>query len=630
MLSTTTALASDLETQRSQFLRAEQLVAQNSPEASTLLEQLTDYPLYPYLQYQWLKKNLNQSEDIIAFLQRFKDSRYADLLRGKWLATLAEQQRWSDIVTYYQASDAEEQQCLYNQALYQTGQKDAALAAAQSLWASGEELPAHCNYLLMALRTSALFTKAMGWQRFTLALQHNATALAQSLVPLLPEDEQVHAKFWLRAHQSTDLINTPPFEQLPADIKGLVFADVIERLAHHTPSYATLMWDSKVNTLQIAPERREQVEYTLALALAKNKDNGAFSRLLQVKNADSEIKEWRVRYALLENNWAHVNEAINALPAAEQGEPRWGYWHARALWELDQKEQAKQLFAQVANKRDYYGYLAADYVDASYQLEHHPAPVDLKVLNEMLNSADIKLIAELRHWQREAEAQSQWWYLVKKADKAHIIAAAKIAQQWHWKHIAIFTIAKAEHWDDVELRFPIHFEEQVLQQAANQEVDPAVVLGLIRQESAFNEAAASPVGARGLMQIMPSTGAQIARELKQTYSASSTLLDPGSNIQFGSYYYKKLLQRFNGHFALAAAAYNAGPHRVDTWLPKSGTMAADIWVETIPFKETRKYVSSVLFYALIYQQRLHRSGLKMRDLLHDIVPFLEQDKTPIY
>jgi soluble lytic murein transglycosylase len=160
----------------------------------------------------------------------------------------------------------------------------------------------------------------------------------------------------------------------------------------------------------------------------------------------------------------------------------------------------------------------------------------------------------------------------------------------------------------------------VQKNANRQDLNPAIIFGLIRRESAFNQNAKSPVGARGLMQIMPKTGQQIARELKEKWRNTNALFNPTTNVKYGAYYYKQLLNQFNGHYALAAAAYNAGPHRVNRWLPKTEAVAADIWIETIPFKETRAYVSAVLTYALIYQKQLKKNFLTMKDFMQDVLP----------
>jgi soluble lytic murein transglycosylase len=181
-------------------------------------------------------------------------------------------------------------------------------------------------------------------------------------------------------------------------------------------------------------------------------------------------------------------------------------------------------------------------------------------------------------------------------------------------------LAKAGYWDDLVLRFPLGYMPQVQNNADRYRLGPAMVLGLMRQESMLDSNALSSAGARGLMQLMPKTGRQIARELKEPWSSETSLFDPDVNISYGTYYYKSLLNRYNGHAALATAAYNAGPARVAKWLPQGEAMAADIWIETIPYKETRKYVISVLSYIIIYQHRIREGALKMKDFMTDIPP----------
>jgi len=256
----------------------------------------------------------------------------------------------------------------------------------------------------------------------------------------------------------------------------------------------------------------------------------------------------------------------------------------------------------------------------------------------LANELDFKMVSELKALNRNAEAERQWWYAIKKLDKERLTLAAKLAQRWHWDQVAIATLVKADYWDDLGLRFPVYYADQVRNNAMLQQVEPAIVFGLIRQESIFNKDAESAVGALGLMQIMPKTGMQIARELKEKWQSEQSLFSPDVNVRYGAFYYKKLLNRFQGHAALAAAAYNAGQGRVAKWLPSVGAMPADIWIETIPFKETRKYVTSVLAYAIIYQQltldtslrcllpdaanctpAIEKKGLKIKDLMLDVL-----------
>ena len=137
-------------------------------------------------------------------------------------------------------------------------------------------------------------------------------------------------------------------------------------------------------------------------------------------------------------------------------------------------------------------------------------------------------------------------------------------------------------------------------------VEPAVALGLIRQESSFDAGAGSPVGARGLMQLMPATAAAVARRLNEPASVPALTADPAYNMRLGTAYLQGLLEQFGGALPLALAGYNAGPHRVQSWLTAQGDpLAAGVdmldWIEMIPFNETRNYVQRVIENIVIYR-----------------------------
>lgn len=144
-------------------------------------------------------------------------------------------------------------------------------------------------------------------------------------------------------------------------------------------------------------------------------------------------------------------------------------------------------------------------------------------------------------------------------------------------------------------------------------VEPAVALGLIRQESSFDIAATSPVGARGLMQLMPATAASVARRLNVGTSLPALTTDAAYNMRLGTAYLQELLDQFGGALPLGLAGYNAGPHRVRDWIvangdPLAGPVTMLDWIELIPFNETRNYVQRVLENVVIYRARLGKDA----------------------
>ena len=622
-LQVTQASKLTIEQQRKEFLRIEKLIQQNKFEQFFQQSRaLKDYPLYPALQYQWLKKHLHQSDNIKTFLKDYAQTRYAGLLNHHWKFYLGRHRQWKQFLQQYTTTKNTRLQCYYYRAKYNTGVKKEALLGAKKLWVVGKSQPNECDPLFKVFKTSKYFTQKVLWQRFSAAIKNKKTSLTQYVKNLMDRKNQKLAQLWLKIHKSPDLIKQQNLLNKNSTQAALIFAHGIDRLASSSYKAAIKTWDTLKNKFNLSPATLKRIEKRLAMSLAYRRDSRAYQRLTQLKEPDEVTKEWRVRAALLEQNWHHVKLAISDLSKEKQQKDKWQYWLARASEKTSQPKVADFIYSKLSNDRSFYGYLAANKLNKDYQLSDHPIQISQDKLEQFKQRMDFRMVVEWLALDRPKEAKRQWWFALKKLDKQDILTAAKYAEQLNLTQTAIFTIAKAKYWDDVSLRFPLKFKQQIIENAKQQQLPPAIIYGLIRRESAFNEKARSPVGARGLMQIMPRTGKQIARELKVKSHNTKHLFEPSINIKYGAYYYKQLLEQFNGRYALAAAAYNAGPHRVNRWLPENNPIAADIWIETIPFKETRAYVSAVLTYALIYQKRLGLNGLNMNDFIQNISPGL--------
>ncbi len=173
------------------------------------------------------------------------------------------------------------------------------------------------------------------------------------------------------------------------------------------------------------------------------------------------------------------------------------------------------------------------------------------------------------------------------------------------------TVARTPYLNDLEMRFPLAYRDRILEHASAQRLDPAWMYAIVRQESAFIADARSPAGALGLMQIMPGTGRKIGRSLDKPLKNRQQLLDASISLEFGSTYLRILLDQLDEHPVLAAAAYNAGLHRVERWRPAERNVSADLWIENIPYRETREYVRHVIAYTTIYEQRLGRKTVRL-------------------
>lgn len=615
------AISDKLNDQRQAFLQAERYLAErNEAGFLDLSADLTDYPLYPYLRYQWLKEHLDKDDQVLAFLTDFKDTRYDGSLRSKWLAYLAEQAKWHDFVRNYEQDEDSASDCRWHWARYQMDKQEQALLDAKQLWLSGKTVEKYCQRLFWILEKSPLITPDLIWQRFEAAIENNHYDVAKATSVLLPQADRKTADKWLQLHQKPELVTDNRYWQDKNAQTGRLFAHTVKRLANTDLDKAMTVWDVNRDDFPVEKPVFDAVEHKFGLALLGKKDSRAYARLSKVFQPDEETRSAEVRAALLEQNWHHVNTAISDLTPSERQEPKWRYWQARALQETGNSQQAHILYTALANDRSFYGFMAADIVNLPYQIFDMPIKVTEHEIKQLSDEADFKACWEFKWLSKELEARRQWQFAINNLPKEKLLIAAKLAQQWQWDQQAITTLVKADYWDDMAMRFPLSFFGEVQASAEMHSLEPALLYGLMRQESMLDKNAESSAGAKGLMQLMPQTAKTIAHALHEPWQSDADLFKPELNIHYGGHYIKDLLSRFNDHLAVAGAAYNAGPNRARKWLPINSSVPADIWIETIPFKETRKYVSTVLSYAIIYQQRLKKGSLKLKVLMRDVVP----------
>ncbi len=608
--------AADLASQRLLFLKAE--TALNGKHYSLFkktMTQLKGYPLYSWLQYRGLRKtiSLKQAEAISDFLVEQVDSRYAAPLERSWLNYLAKKRRWADYVNNYQPQRNQRYQCNYYWGLKQLGEHDKALFGARDLWLVGRSQPKTCNALFDWFQKSPLFTSALVWQRIELAMGAGKSRLADYLGRFLPKNDQFILKQWLQLHRNPrELLDCPDWDEL-GKWKSKIFVHAVLRLMRKDPELALQVWEAEKEQFDLGVDRRMPVDNRLALKLALRKNPLARKQLAKIPNeqSSSAVREWRVREALAQQAWPTVESAIKRLSERERGLPRWRYWLARAKEEQGERLKVDETYSELAQERSYYGFMASDRLNRHYSFVDRPVEVDKQVLDKLALRPAFQAVKEFLYFKRETEARHQWWFAIRGFDQKQLVEASKLAQRWRWHQIAILTAARGESWDDLSLRFPASYATLIEQNARSKNLDKALVYGLIRRESAFDRYARSPVGARGLMQIMPATGKEIARRLKEKWRSSAMLYKPEVNLHFGTDYFQQLLKKFDGNPVLAMAAYNAGGHRVNRWLPQKSAMAADSWIDTIPYKETRQYVSTILTYAVIYQRQLKQPASRI-------------------
>jgi soluble lytic murein transglycosylase len=297
---------------------------------------------------------------------------------------------------------------------------------------------------------------------------------------------------------------------------------------------------------------------------------------------------------------------INLMPRAGRDDIHWSYWLARAEQQLGNKAHAKALFQQASYDRSYYGFMAAIQSGMPIRITEEILQPEYNWQEAVRLWPALLRIEELIALDETGMARNEWLFLLDQSRYENKLQLGLVAQQRGWAHLGIQASIRAKAKNALALRFPTPKQSMFSRYAKARDVDASLLYALARQESAMYERAQSPVGASGLMQLMPATAAHTAQKLGETPPSPNALTNADTNVRLGSAYIKGLLDQYDGNRVLAAAAYNAGPGRVRKWRRESTGQPVDLWVENIPYKETRNYVQNVMVFNAIYQERLNQ------------------------
>ena len=608
----TTALAATepaedvLASERRQYNAAMEAVNKGRwTEYEQLRPGLEEYPLAMYLDYNQLTRQSRQVRpaDALRFIRRSSGSPLPNRFTNAYLRAAGRDERWQDFLAVKaDEPDGVELKCYYFRARLAAGDTDIAWDGASSLWDSGESRPDACDPLFSAWIAAGQLTDDIVWARQLKAFDARQRSLMTYVAKRASPALAPWADKLLAVYQQPDRIrrqSLPPDSPYSADIASHGLA----LLARYSPNTALQYWTDYQQELEFSDAQVRQVEYAIALQglFAEDEDlvpwlQGALARL-----HEDRLVEIRLRWLLAEQDWAGLSQTLPLLSQERREHESWRYWQAVVLEKQGATKEANALFDEVSRERSYHGFLAADKLDKAYSFNHQTPVLDPGVASDLRQLPVVKRVGELNFHESYSLAHSEWYYLLQEQDKGRNEQLAQLASQQGWYRMAIDAASRAQSWDALDLRFPTPYREAFQRNASVQKVPSTELMAIARRESAFYPWAQSPVGARGLMQLMPATGKQVASSLGKS-QANSDLFNVEYNVLLGSAYYRQLLDRFDGNRVFALTAYNAGPHRVDRWRNKPGErVPVDVWVDTIPYKETREYVQSVLFYNVVFQ-----------------------------
>ncbi len=609
------AAALTLTAQREIYAQAVALQEQALwPQAEQKTQLIADYPLSYLLHYQSLKHNFSQHSlpQVQAFIKKNAQYKISNDLQREYLYYLAENRYWSEFLSFYpQLPNSTALKCYHFQAKMAQGEAHTIRANVKKLWLTGYSLDNACDDVFKYYLSSKEISQSLIWQRLQLAYLKNQSSLIAYLITLMDDSHKHLAQQLYQLNKDPSrLLRSTLFNNRQQSHYPLLLPS-IKRLARkdiHLGMQAYSRYDQKIafNDLQTVDLKKYLISQILihdAIELFPWLDKEL------VALADGALIERRIRYALRLNNWADIDYWLGQLPAEQKQQPKWLYWQARVLENQQQQKKADALYRTLAKQRTYYGFLAAQKLNLDYQLNAQIVADKTHSLKHL--DAQLAHIEELYVQRQFSLLKREWEALLKSQDTDLQKQLGLYAYKKGWAHLSVLASIRSKSWNALNIRFPEVKPELFTANADKYQLEPSYIYAITRQESAFDEFANSSAGARGYMQLMPGTAKETARKIGlQDYHQTSQLTEAQINLQLGSAYFNMLLKRYQGNRILATAAYNAGPYRVDRWQSSNSEtkqgLAMDSWIETIPYKETRRYVKNVLAYNVIYQHILDK------------------------
>jgi len=585
------------------------------------------HPLAQWIEYWELTNRLSgvQVDEVETFYARWPGTYVEDRLRNDWLLELGRRRDWVNFSRDYprfRMNDDREVVCYALLTRHLAGQdvRDEARAA----WFAQRELDDGCNLLASNLFAAGQFVDLDAWQKARLSVELNrpraARAAAGFVSPAaaaaVSELFDNPARFLARRPAGDGAANaelaTLALLRLAASDPQVAADQLNDRWQRALPeALAAYAWAGvgrqAAQRLSADASRHYQRAWSLRKDLpAPRRDAAPWS---------DDTLAWQARAALRHDGrdverWTLLTQALEAMSAAEQQDPAWVYWRARAAMGLARpgadgdaaRQAARQMLASISGQMNFYGKLATEDLGASVQLPARPAPLTPAEREAARRNPGFERALLLIDIGLRSEGVREWNFTLRGLGDRELLAAAQLACDREVWDRCINTSDRTRAEVDMAQRFPMPFRKEVVAQAREIGLDPAYVYGLIRQESRFVMDVRSSVGASGLMQIMPATARWTAKKIGLEYKPDM-ITDRDINLQLGTAYLKLVLDDFGGSQALAAAAYNAGPGRPRRW--RDGPlMEPAAWAENIPFAETRDYVKKVLSNAVYYNAML--------------------------
>jgi soluble lytic murein transglycosylase len=590
----------------------------DADKAAELAARLPDYPIPSYVDYYRLKPRLRDAsnDEVLAFLKRWEGSAIADRMRNDWLLELGRRRDWFNFdreQPQFVKNDDYQVKCYAFLSRAAKGQNVA--AEARTLLDNPPLYGEACAALIAQLAQSGQFNSTDLYSLLRLAGEQHATGPARRITLLLGGSDT-------RAAQAVDLPAVAMARGAGASrIEHEIYLVAVGRMARTSVKLATVALNK--NAARLSPEERAIGWSNIALAASLTLAPDAYDAWQRAAGAplSDYQREWKTRIALRRGDWKQVRATIDAMPADQQQQLAWSYWQGRALQAQGRKEDGQALFRRIADQNSFYGQLAMDELGMQVTIPPAAVPPTAAELAQVGANPGFKRALKFFAMRMRFEGTREWNWTVSGFNERQLLAAAEYARQNEILDRMVNTSERTRSEFDYTQRFPAPHDDILQPTAQNLGLDRAWVYGLIRQESRFMTDARSGVGASGLMQVMPSTAKWVAGKIGLSDYAHDMLHDIRTNITLGTNYLNMVLGNAEGSQVLATAAYNAGPGRARTWRGLlDAPMEGAVFVETIPFEETRTYVRNVMSNATNYAALFEKRPQSLKARLGTITP----------
>jgi soluble lytic murein transglycosylase len=607
----------------------------NSFQLANLLPAVRGHTLEPLANYWSIRSRLDIATpvEIRAALDRMGGTYWEDRLRNDWLLQLGKARDWANFdaeLPRFRMNDDRQVRCyaLMRDAMTGRASGEAVAPLVQANWHAQREADDGCASAAKFLLDAGQLKPQAVWQRARLAMDANRARVATQAVAMLDPDLSA----------TVDSFASDPAKYLDEKLtairprtKELVTLAII-RLAANDPTAAALEMDRTRWKAQLTREERSWTWGVIGKRSAQKLQAEALGYFANGEDRymHDEHLAWKARAGMRAGSWSAVRDAVAAMSEAQQSDPAWVYWEARAVQALKLPDpvaasaRARELFESIASSRDFYEQLALEELGRPITVPAPPPPLTAEEVAAAQNNPGLRRALIAIRLGLRSEGVREWNYTVGlhtpggMSERELLAASALACQHELWDRCINTSLRTPESMDHTQ-RFPTPHRAQVVSRATEIGLDPAYVYGLIRQESRFITDARSGVGASGLMQVMPATARWTANKIGLTNFKPAQITERDTNIQIGTAYLKFALDDFQGSLPLAAAAYNAGPGRSRQW--RNGpVLPGEVWTENIPFEETRDYVKRVLANTTNYAALITGQPQSLRARLGTVGP----------